>query len=152
MPHPVVIRTATTEDAAALSALIQRSVRISNAADYDVATIDAICRNFTSALVLEKMAQRDVFVADIAGIPYGTVSLGGGKLHSLFVDPQRQRTGIGRLLTVHLEEHARARGMVELHLSSSLTAKPFYERLGYRTLQFEPRPDGSTWLMVKTLA
>ena len=113
MRQAVVIRSATDEDAAALSVLIQRSVRISNAADYDAATIDAICRNFTPALVLEKMAQRDVFVADVAGVPCGTISLGGGKLHSLFVDPPQQRLGIGRLLTVYLEDHARAKGMTD---------------------------------------
>lgn len=147
------IRRADAADAEFLSALIQRTVLVSNAADYDAATIAAICQNFTPALVLEKMATRDVFVAhSIDGDMCGTISLGNGKLHSLFVDPDRQREGIGRRLVVHLEQHARHGGLRELHLSSSLTARPFYARLGYQDIRFEPRPDGSTWLMMKALA
>ena len=35
-----------------------------------------------------------------------------------------------------------------LQLSASITARPFYERLGYETIEFEERvDDGSTWLM-----
>lgn len=146
------IRPAGPTDAEALSALILHTVRISNAADYDADTITAISRNFTPALVLEKMASRDVFVAHtVSGDICGTVSLGNGKLHSLFVDPDFQRNGLGRRLVVHLEQHARTTGLTDLHLSSSLTARPFYARLGYRDIRFEPRADGSTWLMVKPL-
>jgi hypothetical protein len=38
-----------------------------------------------------------------------------------------------------------------LRVSSSLTARPFYEKLGYRLLAFEPRQDGSTFSMSKLL-
>jgi len=147
----IPIRPATENDVPAIAALAERTIRISNAADYDVATIDAICANFTPALVLDRMRARDVFVASRDEVISGTVSLGNGKLHSLFVDPDLQGNGFGRGLVAHLEQHARATGLTELHLSSSLTARPFYARLGYRDIRFEPRPDGSTWLMVKPL-
>jgi putative acetyltransferase len=94
------------------------------------------------------MAVPDVFASAICS----TVSLGHGKRHSLFVDPDCQRGGIGRSLVAHMEAHARTIGLVELHLSSSLTAHPFYARLGYRDIRFEPHTDGSTWLMAKPLA
>lgn len=42
--------------------------------------------------------------------------------------------------------------MRELKLSSSLTARGFYERLGYRLIQPEEHDGVSTFLMVKTLA
>jgi N-acetylglutamate synthase-like GNAT family acetyltransferase len=148
----ISIHPATKADASTIAALIQRTVRISNAADYDAVTIAAICNNFTPALVSEKMRTRDVFIARSGNNICGTISLGNGKLHSLFVDPDHQRSGIGRDLALYLEGHARNTGLTELHLSSSLTARSFYARLGYRDIRFEPRPDGSTWLMVKLLA
>jgi hypothetical protein len=55
------IRPAVPGDASAMSALIQRTVRLSNAPDYDQPTIDLICLNFARERVLEKMAERDVF-------------------------------------------------------------------------------------------
>jgi N-acetylglutamate synthase-like GNAT family acetyltransferase len=145
------IRAATTDDAIALSALIQDTVRTSNSREYDEATIELICANFTRARVIEKMAQRDVFVAVSDDGIVGTVSLGSGKLHSMFVAPRRQGEGIGRSLVKHLERHAVGSGLSELQLSSSITAKPFYEKFGYELIQFEERPDGSTFLMRKSL-
>jgi hypothetical protein len=41
--------------------------------------------------------------------------------------------------------------VAELQLSSSITARGFDERLGYRLIRFEEREDGSTFLMSKTL-
>jgi putative acetyltransferase len=145
------IRTATTDDATALSALIQNAVRTSNARDYPQAIIELICENFTQDMVIEKMAQRDVFVAVRDHVIVGTISLGDGKLHSMFVEPRLQGEGIGRCLVKHLERHAVSRGLSVLRLSSSITAKLFYEKLGYELVQFEERPNGSTFLMRKSL-
>lgn len=145
------IRAATTDDAAALSALIQEAVRISNARDYSAAIIDLICANFVPGKIIEKMGRRDVFAAvDETGI-VGTISLGGDRLHSMFVRARRQSQGIGRRLVAHLEAHALTKGLSSLHLSSSMTAKPFYEKLGYELVRFEARDDGSTYLMRKSL-
>jgi putative acetyltransferase len=145
------IRAAASDDATALSALIQDAVRISNSRDYNPATIELICANFTREKVIEKMAQRDVFVAVSDHSIFGTVSLGNGKLHSMFVEPRRQGEGIGRSLVKHLERHAVSSGLSALRLSSSITARPFYEKLGYELVQFQERPDGSTFLMRKSL-
>ena len=145
------IRAATTDDATALSVLIQGAVRVSNARDYDPATIELICAKFTRDRVIAKMAGRDVFVAVSERDVLGTVSLGKGQLHAMFVAAERQGQGIGRRLVQHLEQHARSRGLSALRLSSSITARPFYEKLGYQFVEFEERPDGSTFLMRKSL-
>jgi putative acetyltransferase len=145
------IRTATLGDADLISCLIQRTVRVSNAADYEPKVIDRICGNFTLEQVIEKMATRDVFVVCTGGRIVGTISLGGTKLHSLFVEPLLQRQGIGVRLVDHIETHAVAKGIQTLNVSSSITARPFYLRLGYLEQQFEPRPNGSTYRMSKAL-
>jgi putative acetyltransferase len=144
------IRPAVPGDASAMSALIQRTVRLSNAPDYDQPTIDLICLNFARERVLEKMAERDIFVALLGNEIVGTISLGKGKLHSLFVEPQHQHHGVG-VRRAYLEQHATTAGLSVLSLSSSITARPFYERLGYAIQKFEMRQDGSTYLMTKAL-
>jgi len=147
----LAIRTATTTDAPELSALIQRAVRVTNSPDYAPAIIELICSNFTSEKVIEKMAERDMFAATYDNTIVGTISLGQGKLHSLFVEPRLQRQGIGAGLVRHLEKHAAAAGLAVLWLSSSITARPFYEGFGYLLHKFEERRDGSTYLMSKNL-
>ena len=147
---------ATPADAPALGALVQRAIRTSNSADYEPAIIEAMCANFEPDKVLERMAVRDVFAAVHDDHIIGTVSfsLPRAKLYSLFIEPRIQRGGIGQRLVRHIEQHAAGLGCTSLQLSASITAKSFYERLGYETITFEVRTntnDGSTWLMRKAL-
>jgi putative acetyltransferase len=148
------IRMATSADAPALGALVQRAIRASNSADYEPAIIEMMCANFAPDKVLERMAVRDVFAAVHDGDIIGTVSfsLPRSKLYSLFIEPRLQRSGTGQRLVRHIEQHARGVGCSTLQLSASITARSFYERLGYETITFEERVnDGSTWLMRKAL-
>jgi GNAT superfamily N-acetyltransferase len=145
---------ATPADAPVIGALVQRAIRTSNSADYEATIIEMMCANFAPDKVLERMAVRDVFAAVHDGAVIGTVSfsLPRSKLYSLFIEPSVQRGGIGRRLVRHIEQHATGLGCTTLQLSASITAKPFYERLGYETITFEERVnDGSTWLMRKAL-
>ena len=148
------IRAATKADAAAMSSLIRRTVQVSNVADYSPAVIEHLLTEFAPAKVAERMDGRDVFVMCADEDVIGTVSLGlaAGKLHSMFIEPARQKQGLGRRLVDHLEQHASTRGYRDMMVSSSLTAKPFYEKLGYENLAFEDKPGASTWLMKKRLA
>ncbi|HEX9328175.1 MAG TPA: GNAT family N-acetyltransferase, partial [Reyranella sp.] len=131
----LVIRDAGPDDVAAISALVQHTVRISNGRDYPPQAIDLIVANFAPDKVGQRMAERDVFVCQMGDRIVGTIALGGDRLRSLFVEPGLQQAGIGARLVAHLEAHARTAGVRELKLSSSLTARGFYERLGYRLIQ-----------------
>ena len=156
----LVIRAATADDLPAISALVQHTVRISNGRDYPAQAVELIVADFAPAKVGQRMTERDVFVCQKGGRIVGTIALGADRLRSLFVDPELQRAGIGARLVSHLETHARKVGVSELKLSSSLTARGFYERLGYRLIslrstmacrpsswsrRFPRRPRGRGW-------
>ncbi|MBI2737368.1 MAG: GNAT family N-acetyltransferase [Rhodospirillales bacterium] len=147
----LVIRDAGPDDATAISALVQRTVRISNGRDYPAQAIDQIVANFAADKVGRRMAERDVFVCQMGDRIVGTIALGGDRLRTLFVEPELQQAGIGARLVAHLETHALKVGVSELKLSSSLTARGFYERLGYRMIHREEHDGVSTFLMAKTL-
>ena len=143
----LVIRSAGPDDTAAISALVQRTVRISNGKDYPAQAIELIVANFAADKVGQRMAERDVFVCQQGDRVVGTIALGGDRLRSLFVDPELQQVGVGARLVAHLEAHARKVGVRELSLSSSLTARGFYERLGYRLIELQEHDGVSTFLM-----
>ena len=147
----LAIRAARPDDAAAISTLVQRTVRISNGKDYPAHSIELIVANFAADKVGQRMAERDVFICQQGDRVVGTIALGGGRLRTLFVDPELQHTGIGARLVDHLEMHAREAGVRELTLSSSLTARGFYERLGYRLIELQEHDGVSTFLMAKML-
>jgi GNAT superfamily N-acetyltransferase len=54
-----------------------------------------------------------------------------GELRLLYVAPDGQRRGVGRALLTQLEEHSRHWGLTRLQLSSTATARAFYEAMGY---------------------
>ena len=147
----LVIRYARPDDGAAISALVQRTVSISNSRDYPAEVVASIVADFGIDKLAARMAQRDVFVCERDDRIVGTISLGGDRLRSLFVWPEFQQGGIGAQLVAHLEAHARVKGVRELMLSSSLTARGFYERLGYRLIEREENDGVSTFLMTKVL-
>lgn len=144
-----VIRPAVAEDAKAIAALIQRTLRVSNAADYSVDEIANVYAGFSAGQVRERMQRQDVFVAETEnGEIIGTVGYGGGELWALFVAPEHQRLGLGSALVAHIEAHARQRGLRQLVLAASRTGIQFYTQLGY-SQQGAPRHGG--WPMVKSL-
>ena len=81
------------------------------------------------------MAERDVFVCQKGDRIVGTIALGGDGCARCSSSPSCSRPGSARAWSRHLEAHARKVGVSELKLSSSLTARGFYERLGYRLIQ-----------------
>ncbi len=148
----IVVRAAKkSADAEAIGSLIRRTVQETNSADYPPEIIQMICLDFSVERVRADMARRDVFVAMCDGNMAGTISLGDNKLHALFVTPGFQRRGIATRLVAHIEMLARMKNLEVLMLSSSITARPLYETLGYQIVIFEERNNGSTWLMRKTL-
>lgn len=62
----VTIRPGTESDLAELSALILRTIRISNARDYAPAEIEGVCAGFEAEPLKTKLRQRESFVA-VAG-------------------------------------------------------------------------------------
>ena len=111
--------------------MIARAVRVTNGPDYPPATIEAICRDFSIEKIVERMAHREIFIAFSRDVITGTISRKAARLHSLFVDPSCQNCGIGRALVSFFEDRAIGEGIEEFRLNSSLTAKSFYEKLGY---------------------
>ncbi|MBE1532639.1 GNAT family N-acetyltransferase [Actinomadura algeriensis] len=127
----VEIRPFRSGDAPGLAALVRRCLREVNGRDYPVDAIDRMSAHFTPGRFVELARIRRVYVADDGGRPVGTVSRDGGRVYTLFVDPDRIGQGIGRRLLRHVEDLAAREGHAYMETGASITAHSFYLRLGY---------------------
>ena len=127
------------DDEARSFLLIQRaSVRGLAANDYPPSVIDAWAPPLpvTDTAVAFFRVNHDEeirLVAELDGelVGIGALVLADSELRACYVLPAAARCGIGSALVAEIERIARHYGLTHLELLSSLTAEPFYRRLGY---------------------
>lgn len=106
------------------------------AADYPEEVIRTWAASVTDASIAALLRNPDDeirVVAEWQGEIVGFAALVAAKheLRACYVCPRAARRGIGTALVRELERIARDRGLDRLEFVSSLTAEPFYRRLGY---------------------
>lgn len=65
---------------------------------------------------------------------FGQLDEQEGEVEAIYVSPAAEGKGIGSAILRHLEERARACGLKELKVRSTLNAESFYARHGYQHL------------------
>src|ERR1700712_1599464 len=100
------IRPAVDDDANQISAVILRALRENNAKDYSDEIIERVERSFSPCAVVQLISKRTVFVATVNGRIVGTASLDGSVVRTVFVNPDVQAKGIGKLLMAEVERVA----------------------------------------------
>ena len=147
----ITIRQATDADAVALSGLIRSTIRVSNSKDYDQQSIDLLCSIFEPKQVAERIANEHILLCFAGGDLIGTAGLRRDYLRSMFIEPTYQRQGLGKALVENIEEIARQNAISEIMVHSSVTARQFYDTLGYKFVEFQSYPEGPFVLMRKAL-
>jgi len=131
------VRCARPEDADAAADLLRRSITELCAADHrgDADTLSKWLANKTPSHVLEWLANKDQYCV-IAENDSRLLGIGlihrSGEIRLCYLAPGNQGRGIGKAICLALETQARTWGLRELRLESTLSARSFYERLGYR--------------------
>jgi predicted N-acetyltransferase YhbS len=131
----VVIREADAAEAPAISKVILDTLRTTNARDYTQDIIERLAQNFTIERVARYLREREVVVALVGNEIVGTASLERAAIHAVFVASNSQNRGIGRSLMRELHRRAGVKGISRLIVQSSITAEPFYAKLGYATIR-----------------
>ena len=146
------VRLAQTADAEGISQVILAALHSSNARDYPADVIARVASNFSPEAVLALLTRRVVLVAAQGQTIVATAALDGNVVRSVFVNPALQGQGIGRLLMIEIELRAREAGVTVLSVPSSLTAEPFYTRLGFHTVRTVYHGNERTLVMEKALS
>ena len=146
-----LIRPAQREDAEGISRVIVSALRATNAKDYPEAVIARVEQSFSPAAVSDLLARRIVFVAVNDDVVVGTASLDGRTVRTVFIDPGCQGRGIGRALMAEVERTAVERGVAVLAVPSSITAEPFYAKLGFKPVRESYHGEERTIVMERPL-
>src|SRR5882762_1577759 len=133
----VAVRKAEPKDAEAAAAVLRRSITELCTLDHhgDADTLAKWVANKTTRDFLSWLAAEDNFcvVAEANDRIMGVGLLHrSGEVRLCYLAPGAQGRGSGKAILGALEEKAREWGLRKLHLESTVSARPFYERVGYR--------------------
>jgi GNAT superfamily N-acetyltransferase len=112
------IRLAREGDAEEVSHVILWALRETNAKDYIRDFIERVELNFSPSVVRDLMGIRRVFIAEVGHRIVGTASLDRTVVRTVFVAPDSQGLGVGRLLMGEVERAAREMGVKVLEVPS----------------------------------
>lgn len=130
------IRPYRAADAPELARIFRASVSSVPPGDYTASQILA----WASALADEakfaaRCASRSTWVAEAGDRMAGFTDLqSDGHIDMLYVHPDFQRRGVARTLLEHIESVARSLPLSRLYTEASVTARPVFERLGFRVI------------------
>jgi putative acetyltransferase len=137
MPDSAVrIRAFDAHDSATFIEIFRSSVRRIALRDYTFAQVIAWAPDEidVNAWAL-RCANRQTFVAEIKNVAVGFTDLeSDGHLDMLYVHPQHQRQGVASALLARIDSAAREQRLVRLFTESSITARAFFERWGFRVI------------------
>ncbi|WP_300012099.1 GNAT family N-acetyltransferase [uncultured Roseobacter sp.] len=99
--------------------------------------------------MVERIRDELIFLCVLGANLVGTIGLKREYLRSLFVDPNYQKQGIGKMLVECMEEVAQENALSEIMLHSALTVQNFYTALGYDYSEIQMHDEGPFELMRK---
>ena len=144
----MLIRRFRKTDAEDVSQLIRTTIRISNTKDYPVELMDALIETETPEHILERASWTHFYVVQDGGQIIGCGAIGPywGKedescLFTIFVLPEYQGKGVGRMIMETLEKDEFFLRARRIEIPASITGVPFYLRMGYHYKNGIQEPD-----------
>lgn len=131
-----VIRSYEQKDARQIVRLYYETIRSVNRADYSQEQVEAWAPDIPDAAVWHRrMASHKTLVAEENNEIIGFAELEeGGCVDTFFVRRDAVGRGVGRRLYMAVEKEARSRGIEKIFTEASITARPFFERQGFRVV------------------
>ncbi|UPR36988.1 GNAT family N-acetyltransferase [Vibrio cyclitrophicus] len=132
----VRIRNYQASDDKALWEIFFYTVRNVNVRDYSQQQVEAWApSSFEFALWQKRMNGLQPFVAELDGRVVGYTDLQpNGLIDHFFCHHEYQGKGVGRALMEHVFSVGRVRGVSRYFSEVSITARPFYEHLGFKVV------------------
>ena len=151
------IRKLQEKDAEEVSALIATTLRTTNRKDYSSEFIENEVQALQPQTILRRASRTHfyVFCEDGKIVGCGAIGPFWGKidessLFTIFVLPAYQGQGIGRKIIQTLEEDEYFLRAKRIEIPASITATPFYRKMGYDYKNGITTPDAEGLLRLET--
>lgn len=134
----MLVRRFVETDAKEVSNLIIKTIRISNTKDYPAEMMEELTRRMQPEDVLKRASWTHFYVVEENSVIVGCGAIGPywdkkdeSSLFTIFVLPEHQGRGIGRLIVETLEKDEFAQRAKRIEIPASITGLEFYRKLGY---------------------
>lgn len=133
----MLIRRVKRPDIPQIARLYYETVHRVNARDYTAEQIRAWApRIYPDSFWQRRFRRYTVFVAQDEETIVGFAELSPtGEIDCFYVHHARQQKGIGATLMARIERQARSHGNARLQADVSITAEPFFRRMGFRVVR-----------------
>jgi putative acetyltransferase len=144
------VRIYKPEDNPVLACLVSETIQAINSADYSPEQVEVWASEPPDLeRYLSRIAGSTVFVAEDNSEIVGFTTLEpSGHLDYLYVHRRFQRRGIASALLRRIEEEGVSRGINRIFTESSISARPLFERIGFRVIAPENRVFRGTTFLV----
>jgi putative acetyltransferase len=132
----MIIRDYVPADVDALIDLFRQAVRRVAIRDYSEAQVKAWAPDMAEREKwVERRASRPTWVAEIDGKVAGFTDLEpDGHVDMMYVHPDFRGRGVANALMAKVEEAAAEQKLGRLYTEASITARPFFEKKGFRVI------------------
>ncbi|MDL2399356.1 GNAT family N-acetyltransferase [Rhizobium mayense] len=136
MPKNILtVRAYVPADADLTIEIFLRAIREVASKDYNQAQVDAWAKVEDREAWAKRRSSRPAWIVQSGIVPIGFADLvPDGLLDMMFVHPDYKGMGAASLLLKAIETEARKQGLGRIFTEASLTARPFFERRGFRVL------------------
>lgn len=132
----MIIRSYRETDAVSLLHLFYQTIRTINLGDYTQEQVEAWAPELQTVDELKwksSFSGKEVFVAEEDGVLAGFGELeSDGHIDRFYIHALFNGKGVGKLIYSHLENAARDKKLKRLFVEASITAKPFFEKMGFK--------------------
>jgi putative acetyltransferase len=135
----IEIRNYREADCEALAGIFQRAMREIARKDYSPVQVMAWAPDARDmAEFAARRTAKPTFVAEYDGQLAGFTDLDGdGHIDMLYVNPDCQRRGVASAMLRFLADRAQSERRKRLHSEVSITARPVFERHGFKVLAYQ---------------
>ena len=152
----MVIRRFTESDAQPVSDLIALTLRTTNIRDYSAEYLEADISHLQPEDIQGRAAWQHFYVIEADGQIVGCGAIGPywgredeSSLFTIFVHPDFQGNGLGRQIIDTLEKDEYFLRARRVEIPASITAVPFYLKMGYRYKDGITEPDSERLLRLE---